>query len=51
MFPQRHKRIELLSLECEENMMLDYDKKWTEEAIFNVLDNAVKYTVPGERFA
>ena len=32
------KEIELY-VECEENMMLDYDKKWTEEAIFNVLDN------------
>ena len=27
------KEIELY-VECEENMMLDYDKKWTEEAIF-----------------
>ena len=40
------KEIELY-VECEENMMLDYDKKWTEEAIFNVLDNAVKYTSAG----
>lgn len=29
---------------CDENYMLSYDKKWTIEAIFNVLDNAVKYT-------
>ena len=40
------KEIELY-VKCEENMMLDYDKKWTEEAIFNVLDNAVKYTSAG----
>lgn len=25
-------------------MFLNHDRKWTEEAIFNVLDNAVKYT-------
>lgn len=27
-------------------MLLNHDSKWTEEAIFNVLDNAVKYTAP-----
>lgn len=34
-------------VKCEEHQPLDYDKKWTEEAIFNVLDNAVKYTDRG----
>ena len=37
------KRI-ILSVDCEETYGLRHDKKWTEEAIFNVLDNAVKYT-------
>ncbi|MCI9269740.1 MAG: HAMP domain-containing histidine kinase [Dorea sp.] len=37
------KRI-ILSVDCEETYSLRYDKKWTEEAVFNVLDNAVKYT-------
>jgi len=32
---------------CEEDFIMKYDTKWTEEAIFNVLDNAVKYTKPG----
>lgn len=37
------KNIEL-SVECEEPLFLPHDKKWTEEAVFNILDNAVKYT-------
>ena len=40
------KEIEL-HVECEERLMLNHDRKWTEEAIFNVLDNAVKYTKAG----
>ncbi len=39
------KKMELYVV-CEENLMLKHDSKWTEEAIFNVLDNAVKYTKP-----
>lgn len=39
------KQIEL-SVDCQESYALRHDKKWTEEAIFNVLDNAVKYTKP-----
>ena len=35
-----------LYVSCEENLLLNHDSKWTEEAIFNVLDNAVKYTAP-----
>ncbi|MCI9975015.1 HAMP domain-containing histidine kinase [Clostridioides difficile] len=27
-----------------DSMIIPHDKKWTEESIFNVLDNAVKYT-------
>lgn len=33
-----------LHVSCEPNLFLNHDRKWTEEAIFNVLDNAVKYT-------
>lgn len=36
-----------LYVDCEENMMLHHDSKWTEEAIYNILDNAIKYTEPG----
>ena len=32
---------------CDENMTVSHDSKWTEEAIYNILDNAVKYTEPG----
>ncbi|MGL6201341.1 MAG: sensor histidine kinase [Lachnospiraceae bacterium] len=39
------KRIELF-VDCADKMFIRHDKKWTEEAIFNVLDNAVKYTEP-----
>ena len=42
------KKIQIFA-ECDENLMLDHDKKWTGEALFNILDNAVKYTEPGGR--
>ncbi len=31
-------------VECPQPLMVRHDPKWTEEAIFNLLDNAVKYT-------
>lgn len=40
------KNIEL-TVQCPQKLRLFHDSKWTEEAIFNVLDNAVKYTPPG----
>ena len=36
-----------LSVDCDKNIKLWHDKKWLEEAVFNVLDNAVKYTNVG----
>lgn len=33
-----------ISVECPQPFVLMHDPKWTEEAIFNLLDNAVKYT-------
>ena len=36
-----------LYVNCEENMMIRHDSKWTEEAIYNILDNALKYTESG----
>lgn len=36
-----------LYVDCEEEMFIRHDSKWTEEAIYNVLDNALKYTEPG----
>lgn len=37
------KNIEI-SVECDENLILNHDSKWTSEALFNILDNGVKYT-------
>ena len=36
-----------LYVDCEEEMFIRHDSKWTEEAIYNVLDNALKYTESG----
>ena len=33
-----------VSVNCPEELMLSHDSKWTVEALFNLLDNAVKYT-------
>lgn len=33
-----------ISVECPQPCIIWHDPKWTEEAIFNLLDNAVKYT-------
>jgi len=33
-----------IHVRCNENITAFFDARWTEEAIFNVLDNAVKYT-------
>lgn len=37
------KRIDV-SVDCPEQLSVPHDRKWTSEALFNILDNAVKYT-------
>ena len=34
-----------VSVDCPENLTISHDSKWTSEALFNLLDNAVKYTL------
>lgn len=38
------KRIQILCEEPEQSIEAFYDKKWTAEAVYNILDNAVKYS-------
>lgn len=35
-----------VNVDCCEEIVVFCDKKWTSEAMFNILDNAVKYTPP-----
>lgn len=42
--PKAEKKQIQIYVECEEEMTVNHDKKWTQEAVFNILDNAVKYT-------
>ena len=36
-----------VQVDCPENLVVSHDRKWTSEALFNILDNAVKYTPEG----
>ena len=36
-----------ITADCSEDLTAFYDRKWTTEAVFNLLDNAVKYTQEG----
>lgn len=36
-----------VSIDCPEDLAVAHDSKWTAEALFNLLDNAVKYTPAG----
>lgn len=40
------KKIEVV-VDCDPAIIVPHDKKWTAEALFNILDNAVKYTSTG----
>lgn len=40
-----------VSVDCPENLTISHDSKWTAEALFNLLDNAVKYTPTGGKIA
>lgn len=39
------------SVSCPETLVLPHDRRWTAEALANLLDNAVKYTPAGGRIA
>lgn len=45
--PKAEKKHIRLSVDCGEEISVSHDRKWTEEAVFNILDNAVKYTPDG----
>lgn len=45
--PEAEKKGIHIQADCREMIRLYYDPKWTEEAIFNVLENGVKYTPRG----
>jgi len=40
-----------VSVDCPEDLCLYHDSKWTAEALFNLLDNAVKYTPAGGKIS
>ena len=44
--PMEKKNIEL-TVNCPEGLTISHDSRWTSEALFNLLDNAVKYTLAG----
>ena len=40
-----------VTVDCPEDLTVSHDSKWTSEALFNLLDNAVKYTPAGGKIA
>lgn len=48
--PAEQKKIEV-SVNCDPALIVPHDKKWTAEALFNILDNAVKYTPSGGKIS
>lgn len=45
--PRAGKKQMKIYVDCEEDLTVSHDSKWTEEAVFNLLENAVKYTDAG----
>ncbi|WP_027625276.1 sensor histidine kinase [Clostridium lundense] len=45
-YPAEKKSIDV-TVSCSEDLQFPHDSKWTAEALFNILDNAVKYTSIG----
>lgn len=48
--PAEKKSIEV-TVDCDSFFAVPHDKKWTAEALFNLLDNAVKYTPIGGKIS
>lgn len=42
--PKAERKGIVIYAECPDELLLHHDSRWTEEALFNILDNAVKYT-------
>lgn len=40
-----------VTVDCPEDLHLPHDSKWTAEALFNLLDNAVKYSLTGGKIS
>ena len=40
-----------VTVQCPDDLRLSHDSKWTAEALFNLLDNAVKYTPAGGKIS
>lgn len=50
LLPAEKKKIDV-AVDCPEDLSVSHDRKWTAEALFNILDNAVKYTNNGGHIA
>lgn len=48
--PAEKKNIEV-TVSCDLSLKVPHDKKWTGEALFNILDNAVKYAGQGSKIS
>lgn len=46
-YPFAERKNTEISFVCNHNLELNHDEKWTAEALFNIIDNAVKYTQSG----